>query len=392
MTTARPLILYVDDEPGNRIVFHHSVGAEFNVQAVADAAAAIEVLESTEVALLITDIRMPGMSGDELLVQAKARWPATLRVVITAYNDVEPILRAINEGLVARYLVKPWDLDELVAMLRWGVDAYQFGRDSETLRARLLEVERLATLGSIASSTLHDIRAPLAVAALDARDLDRCLREPGPLADALAGKPIAPEAQAELAELANDLRERAQDISRNLDLTLSVTESLRQFMRRVAPSTEVPTGDARAAIQQALSICGGLGRGRLAKLSYAGPTALPPTALGTADLVQVLINVISNAVNAIGARKGGGEVVVRAHVDRDRLVIEVRDDGVGMTPEVLARAGKPFFTTRAEGTGLGLAQCKRILGALGGSVELASVEGSGTTVTLGVPLASARTT
>src|SRR5512132_3409866 len=108
-----PLVLYVDDEKANRIVFEQSV-TEFNVISASDGPQALEVMAQQDVAVLVTDMRMPEMSGEELLRIAKERNPQTIRMVVTAYADVDPILRAINEGLVARYIVKPWQRTELI--------------------------------------------------------------------------------------------------------------------------------------------------------------------------------------------------------------------------------------------------------------------------------------
>ena len=80
--------------------------------------------------MLVTDIRMPTMNGDELLRIVKERHPQTIRMVVTAFADIDPILRAINEGFVARYIIKPWVRAELVQVLRWAIEAWAFGRDS----------------------------------------------------------------------------------------------------------------------------------------------------------------------------------------------------------------------------------------------------------------------
>ena len=89
--------------------------AEFNVKVASDPNEALEILESNDVAVIVTDMRMPTMSGEELLRVVKERWPQTIRMVVTAYSDIDPILRAINEGLVARYIIKPWVRTELDA-------------------------------------------------------------------------------------------------------------------------------------------------------------------------------------------------------------------------------------------------------------------------------------
>src|SRR5262245_28140743 len=113
-----PLVLYVDDEHANRVVFEQSLKSEFRIKTVEDAKSALEVLDHHEVAVLVSDIRMPEVDGLELLRRAKERHPNAIRMVITAYSDIDPILRAINEGLVARYIVKPWDREELIQILR----------------------------------------------------------------------------------------------------------------------------------------------------------------------------------------------------------------------------------------------------------------------------------
>src|SRR5690349_14983823 len=105
-TEARPLVLYVDDERGNRVVFEQSLANDFELKIAADAKSAIEILEKHDVAVVVTDMRMPTMNGEELLRIVKERWPQSIRMVMTAYSDIEPILRAINEGLVARYIIK----------------------------------------------------------------------------------------------------------------------------------------------------------------------------------------------------------------------------------------------------------------------------------------------
>src|SRR6188508_2660713 len=103
------LVLYVDDERANRIVFDQTFGKKFRVKSV---------------------------SGGELLAKAKEIAPDTLRIVVTAYSDLDPILHAVNQGLVVRYIVKPWDRKELEDTLRWALEAYALGRQGSALQLR----------------------------------------------------------------------------------------------------------------------------------------------------------------------------------------------------------------------------------------------------------------
>lgn len=100
------------------------------------------------------------------------------------------------------------------------------------------------------------------------------------------------------------------------------------------------------------------------------------------QLKQAVLNLVLNALQATPA---GGHVVVRTSGDRRRLVVAVGDDGEGMSPETREKAFTPFFTTREEGTGLGLALVRRIVEQHGGSVDVSSAPGVGTTVTLVFP-------
>lgn len=102
------------------------------------------------------------------------------------------------------------------------------------------------------------------------------------------------------------------------------------------------------------------------------------------QLKQAVLNLV---LNALQATPKGGHVVVRTAGDKKRFVVAVADDGEGMSPEVRDRAMTPFFTTREDGTGLGLPLVSRIVEEHGGSVEISSALDAGTTVTLVFPAA-----
>jgi signal transduction histidine kinase len=112
---------------------------------------------------------------------------------------------------------------------------------------------------------------------------------------------------------------------------------------------------------------------------------LPRVHAPTSQLLQVLINVVRNAVEAVARKDTGGRVDIQAAEKGNEICFVVRDDGPGMTAEVLAKVGTPFFTTRTEGTGLGIAQVRRIVGSFGGTFLIESVVGKGTTVTFSIP-------
>jgi two-component system, response regulator PhcR len=384
-----PLIVYVDDERGNRVVFEQSLNAEFNLLAVSNASEALDAIERFEVAVVVSDMRMPSMSGEELLRIVKERHPQVIRMVVTAYADVDPILRAINEGLVARYIVKPWIRTELVQVLRWAIEAWRFSRDSAALHRRLLETERLAMLGSIAGMLVHDLKQPLMSLLVNVEHLRELASASPILRDALVQAPIPSAQRARLLELVDDLDPVTSDL-RTSGLHLSeLISGLRDLGRPRDPRMPVAATDPLPIVRHAMTVCQELAIPARASIGYEGPGELPRVRMPATELTQVLINVVANGAQAVAARgTPHGRVSIVARPDADMLEFQIRDDGVGMAPDVLSRVGTPFFTTRPDGTGLGLAQCQRLIGTAGGRLRIESERGIGTTVTIILPTAA----
>jgi signal transduction histidine kinase len=380
MTPKEHLIVYVDDELGSRVVFEQTFGNKYRLRVCSSGLEALEILQAEVVSVLITDQRMPGMSGQELLEKCKELYPDTVRVVITAYSDLDPILSAVNEGLVARYIVKPWDRAELDALLEWALDAFEMGKQSSVMQLRLMQTERLVTLGSIAAQVLHDLKNPLNNIDLNT---DR-LRELSASSAALAAyaadphSPLSPVERKRVAELAAELPDIVRDLKMSVAMLGDLTAGFGQSLKTDPATTAI---DPMPVIQHAISVCRGEILRARGRVIYDGPPTLPKVQFGHTELAQVLINLIANGAHAIGERRErGGRVVVRAEPQPGAVQFTITDDGVGMTPEVLQRVGTAFFSTRAEGTGLGVAQCKRLIARQGGELSIESKPGRGTVV------------
>jgi putative two-component system response regulator len=119
-------ILFVDDEENilNSVV-RTFVDSDFTILTAPDAARALDLLKSYTIAVLVTDNMMPGMSGMELLEQAKAVSANTVKIMMTAYTDLPTVIEAINRVEVFRFIVKPWDNQQLLATVSEGVNRYR---------------------------------------------------------------------------------------------------------------------------------------------------------------------------------------------------------------------------------------------------------------------------
>jgi signal transduction histidine kinase len=339
------------------------------------------------VAVLVTDQRMPEMTGHDLLVQVKEQFPTTVRMVVTAYSDLDSILQAVNQGLVARYIIKPWDRAELTEILRWAIQLHELGEHDSMLLLRLMVNERLATLGSIAGAILHDLNHPLSLLQMDSERLAHHGAAVAALEKLIAGASVklASGERGKLLELAEELPSMAADMGEASSLMRRMIDGLLQFMRAESTAKDAHT-DPLLVIRTAMRLCNNTTLEAHGRIVYDGPSKLPEVRIDATRLSQVLINLLSNAIHALPAR--GGKVLVRAAaLAAEKMVrFTVEDNGAGMTPEVLEQVGTRFFTTSAKGTGLGIEQCRRLVGSAGGGeLQIRSDEGKGTAVTFQIP-------
>lgn len=388
----RPLVLYVDDERANRVVLEHSLKSEFNIVVCDGGEKALAIFEERDVAVLVTDMRMPGMEGDQLLRIVKDRWPTTIRMVMTAHQDIGPILRAINEGLVARYIIKPFERPELVQVLRWACEAWVFGKDRAALHHRLMETERLATLGSIASLLVHDLRQPLMSQLVNIEHVGELAKDATAVAAAVAKSDLDPAVRTNAIAILNDLPSVISDLKQATTHLSEMISGLRDLGRPRAASLKdtKPSIDPLPIIRHAMAVCQEVAMKSRASITYVGPNQLPNAQMTHTELMQVLINLVANAAQAVAARgEPHGTVEIDARTSSQMVELEIRDSGIGMDAKTLNKVGTPFFTTREEGTGLGIAQVQRLVGSVGGRLKIESARGKGTTVTIMLPTVAA---
>ncbi len=131
-------VLYVDDEENNLISFRASFRRYFSVYTALSVQEAYAVLSSHEIHVLITDQRMPGTLGTELLNQSVKDNPDQIRILLTAYADIEAIKEAINQGQIYHYLQKPWNEDELKDTIENAYKIFQLKKEQKILNQKLL--------------------------------------------------------------------------------------------------------------------------------------------------------------------------------------------------------------------------------------------------------------
>ncbi|HQQ93713.1 MAG TPA: response regulator [Bacteroidia bacterium] len=137
-------VLYVDDEIQNLEAFVAAFRRSYNVLTARSAAEARQVLAVNEVAILICDQRMPGETGTQLLSEAVKLYSGQVRILLTAYTDMEALVNAVNQGYIFKYHNKPWNEMELEQSLKSASELYLKLKELEDSEKRTLEIIREA--------------------------------------------------------------------------------------------------------------------------------------------------------------------------------------------------------------------------------------------------------
>jgi formate hydrogenlyase transcriptional activator len=126
-------VLYIDDESSNLITLQVGLRKFYNVFTLENPKEALELIEREDIKVVITDQRMPGITGLELASQIQVKFPGVIIIILTAYGDNDTMLEAINQGGIFRYLLKPWDIKDLTQTLSNAFETYELRRKNITL-------------------------------------------------------------------------------------------------------------------------------------------------------------------------------------------------------------------------------------------------------------------
>ncbi|MEZ4721667.1 MAG: response regulator [Flavobacteriales bacterium] len=135
-------VLYVDDEQTNLFSFKASFRRDFSITTVDSGDEAIKMMESQRFHLIVSDQRMPGMTGIELFQKIKVSHPDPIRVLLTGYADINAVIDAINKGEVYRYMTKPWNADEVKNIIRSAYEIFSLREENKILTDKLIRTNK----------------------------------------------------------------------------------------------------------------------------------------------------------------------------------------------------------------------------------------------------------
>jgi DNA-binding response OmpR family regulator/autonomous glycyl radical cofactor GrcA len=392
-----PLILNVDDNEGARYAKGRSLRhAGYEVVEASNGTQALALAEQLRPPLVVLDVHMPDMNGIEVCKIIKRRWPQTMVLQTSAtYITTEDRVRGLEGGSDA-YLVEPIEPEELVATVRALLRLHTAEEGTRTLNESLEQRigERTRDLRDTNVRLIQQIaqRERAEAALVQSQKMEAVGQLTGSIAHDFNN------ILASMMGWIHVVRRKTHDpeITAMLDKAISAGERGKRLTLRLlsfSRSDTLVTGavDVRALLlgmrewlQQTV------GHAITVNVTFADGDLVAVT-----DANQLELALLNLAINARDAMVGGGRITVQVALQQldeadgalapgRYVVIAVRDSGMGMLPEVAARAFDPFFTTKpvGRGTGLGLAQVANLARLSSGAARIASGDGSGTTVTL----------
>lgn len=368
--THRPRVLVVDDERQTVRAVKYLLRRKYEVLGATRAEEALEILASKPIDVMLCDQRMPGMTGDQLLALVARDHGKTVRVLITAYTDMDALVRSINHGRIFAYLQKPWNPEELERIVG---EAVEYRGECERCMVKLDQLklinsdltERMDDLRSFSHIVAHDLKEPLRTIAAftDVLDTDYSSTMDG-------------QAQFYLSRIAA--------CSSHLQSLIDDLGSLGE-VRNTAPMAE------RVSLNQVIDQAEELLRAQIDQADGVLQCAQLPDVRGDVRrLILLFQNLISNGMkfNTSGVPT---VVITGRQIAGAKVEVSVTDNGIGVPSEDQGRIFDAFERMHGrsefDGTGLGLAIARRIVHNHGGSIEITSQPSNGATFILTLPSA-----
>lgn len=361
-------VLVVDDELGARESMKMILNDRFDVSTADSGNKAIQLVKQKDFDVVLLDIRMPDMTGIEVLQHIKKQDPSPEVMMVTAYAALDTVQEALRFGAYD-YVEKPFkNFDSLRDVVSRGVErklksskTIQLAKEFEEIKKQIIQLEKMSSLGQMASEVIHELATPITGVLgysefLLEQECDEIIKN--------SLRKIKSEA------------ERSQTIIRNILTFSRKPENIKALINInevVSKTIDIKMHHFRTDnIQCTLNL----------------DPNLPDTLADFNQIQQVVLNIANNAQDAMKSHEGKKQLSITTTHDSKLIYVVISNTGPSIPKEYQDVIFEPFYTTKRveQGTGLGLSISRDILLSHNGNIRLSSKEGEGVTFTLEIPI------
>jgi len=376
-------ILYVDDEVQSLKGFARAFSDEFRVFTAPSAQEGLALLEKhkDEIGVLMTDQRMPGEKGVWLLERARQLRPHIIRILATAYSDMDAAISAVNTGAIYKYVSKPWEPPQLEQTLKRALEFFMVQSERDELLKQKMSVlhnmmiaDRIVSLGLLAQGLSHHMRNSLQAV--------KTFLDLAP--SKLQEEKLNPD------EMRNPdfWREYHQNVQTQIEKINNMLKDL--WAASATPSVEFKDQvQLRAVVAEAVVQLAAEFAAKKITVVNDIPETLPPLLVDKPKFVRLFDLLLKDEAVSLPT---GSTVTFSAHGSSEHVYLQVRDNGPGLPQEALRVVFDPFVlrTDAPMEYGINLMACYFIVHHHGGKIEAASEPGKGAAFHLRLPINSNR--
>jgi len=352
-------ILYLDDEENNLNSFRAYFRKEYEVFTANNATEAFQILENNIIPIIISDQHMPSIKGVEFLEQTIKKYPDSLRMLITAYADMDLVIKAVNRGQINRFIQKPWNWDELSLAIKNCSWIYKLKVDLKEKNEQLQKAND--ELNKFVYSVSHDLRAPL-MSILGLVQLSQTAQKSNVIESYFDSiKTCVVKLDTFIINIIdyykNSHAEKISDVIDFKELVANVYDSLKNLDSKVVVKSEIKQAHAFKSDLFRIEI--------------------------------VLKNLISNAIKYQNPINKNPKVNIKITSTEREVSIIISDNGIGISQEFIQNIFKLFFRigspSKKEGSGIGLYIVKEAIEKIDGTITVESTPFVGTSFAIIIP-------
>ena len=417
-------ILCVDDDPQTLSALHRSLHRyPCTVLVARSGQQALDILSTHKVEVILVDICMPQMSGNQLIEQVHRLYPDTIPIVLSRQADEKMLNQILSETSFHQYIPKPWDDEQLIELVSGAFEKYEsqvinraLEIDTETLelpfdeltpeksqelqsaletlqrmQSALAQNEKMSAIGQLSAGVAHEINNPIAFVSSNLDILQDYVTDIHGYLEAIDQLLVTQDLSLEknnslradfkIGSIMQDILILVQESKEGVNRVTRIIESLRDFSH--VDRAEIQPADINEGLEKTLKLVWNEIKYRAEVEREYGDLPLVSCRIG--QINQVFMNLLVNAAQVI---ETDGLIRIKTTADEDNVYIYISDNGGGIPDEIQERIFQAFFTTKpvGSGTGLGLTISKSIIERHHGELTVESKEGIGTIFRVTLPI------